>query len=550
MRLLGGRKAAATTADETRERTDTDEETVFSPEEEKRTTEFRNDYCPYSFKEGRNSEYCNIRLLDSLKKGTGDYPPRMDFIFDSEAESKIAKKLLIEAVSRPDLRPPVVSVKYNGGSYSDVEHILTPLLTKENSAVQELELVFNRWTSRKSLTTALAPALRHPNCRVELISFDGNSSHLTTAFLSFVRTVIEGGCSRVSAIRLQSLLLLSPRVVWSLCSLLDYCPNGTTSPKITGLHIFGDAVYPGTVGGQILYRYVLTPARLRRLESFRFSTSAWKRRFKFINSVWSRGQATLLARNLSIALQQKDNKLRELALSGFGEFTSELVHALRHENCNLRRLVVRDRREIPTGLMEAVAVSLNSRNCNLRHLEYEGPDLQTKEILRAITRAIRGGARLKTLKLRSDCMQLSPGLGRDLIIAMKETPNSIRSLRLVPIRMDPAVVVDFLQSPNCHLTCLEVVSQDVSSLSQSHLAELQRAARSRNFWKLRVGQNDLARFLRALEIEKWFWVMIAVTSVHHIPRLRSEKCPLGMIPVGTFLPVIVETLGWPLNRLR
>jgi len=114
-------------------------------------------------------------------------------------------------------------------------------------------------------------------------------------------------------------------------------------------------------------------------------------------------------------------------------------------------------------------------------------------------------------------------------------------------------MIDCLQSPNCHLAELELQGEFLWSYSfldplYRLATKFRRAIRVSNVQKLTLGEHMLP-FFKAFA-DEWFWVMIAITSVHHVPRLRRQNCPLGMIPVGTFLPIIVDTLGWPLDQLR
>jgi len=82
-----------------------------------------------------------------------------------------------------------------------------------------------------------------------------------------------------------------------------------------------------------------------------------------------------------------------------------------------------------------------------------------------MAQAISRGTRLETLRMTN-----WPNEGRwtrgkfesdpEILMAMKETPNAIRTLALTLVEPDPALLsnalVDFLSSPNCHVVDFEL----------------------------------------------------------------------------------------------
>ena len=140
-----------------------------------------------------------------------------------------------------------------------------------------------------------------------------------------------------------------------------------------------------------------------------------------------------------------------------------------------------------------------------------------------------------------------------LLNAIRDSSNRIRLLSFhLPEQYQDVLdaIAQSLSSSNNRIEIMGLFGTSPpasGSAGPEYPASFRRAARTSNLKRLNLGWFQ-SPFVTAFN-DEWFRVLIALTSVHHVPRLRKSSS-LGILPVVEFIIRIAETLDWPLDRLR
>ena len=266
------------------------------------------------------------------------------------------------------------------------------------------------------------------------------------------------------------------------------------------------------------------------------------------------------------ALDQKGNKLREIRLELAGPVPDDVdfYSGWASPHSNLRELRFESTEAWDDSrFVESIVRALNDRPGMIHSFACESSSMIKDETLETLAGAMRNPNN------RMVAITLGPH-GR---ISTDRSPPAIRGWesffqalsackhpRLYHLVITCDLDDDFynalaesLLSPNNTITNLALFSHLLYPRYNDLPPMMKRALRRSNLQvvSLHIGRGVSRTYFQGT-VAPWFFVLIALTTVQHIPRLAlpAASNTFRSFPMNEFLLRIVQTLGWELDRLK